>query len=76
MSMQEMEASIAESRHVRKVLGYTLLFFGIIIALLVGLTFTDRIGGEALLFFVGTVVGYIVSLVRSLLRPVVVVWEV
>lgn len=55
------------SSHNRKLTRYLLVFMGIIISIMAVLTFLGKVSGDALLFMVGIVVGYILNMIQGLL---------
>lgn len=59
----------------RRVLGVLLIFLGVIIGLMVGLTMYDKVSGDALLFLTGTMVGWVLSIVYRHLFPTQVVYQ-
>ena len=55
------------SSHNRKLTRYLLVFMGIIISVMAVLTFLGKVSGDALLFMVGIVVGYLLNMIQGLL---------
>ena len=54
-------------KHNRKLTYALLVFLGLIIAAMTGLTFAGKVTGEALLFLIGIVVGYVINMVQGLI---------
>ncbi len=54
-------------RHNRKLTYALLVFLGLIIAAMTGLTIIGKVTGEALLFLIGIVVGYMINMVQGLI---------
>lgn len=71
----KVQKSESEAKAAWKVLSILLLFLGIIVALMVWLTFSDKVSGDALLFLTGTIVGYVLSIVYRHLFPPIFVTE-
>ena len=73
VKLQEAEfASIKQrdemaGKHNRKLTYALLIFLGLIIAVMAALTFAGKVTGEALLFLIGIVVGYIINMVQGLI---------
>jgi len=67
--LHEVAMENATSKADWKVLAILMLFLGVVIALMVGLVLAGRVSGDALLFLVGTVSGYIFALVQRHLFP-------
>ena len=59
----------AQSESSWKVLAILIIFLGVIIAVMSWLTFADKVSGDALLFLVGTVAGYVLAIVQRHLFP-------
>ena len=55
------------SSHNRKLTTYLLVFMGIVILIMAMLTFLGKVSGDALLFMVGIVVGYLMNMIQGLL---------
>jgi hypothetical protein len=55
------------SSHNRKLTTYLLVFMGIVISIMAMLTFLGKVSGDALLFMVGIVVGYLMNMIQGLL---------
>ncbi len=53
--------------HNRKLTSSLLLFLGIVIGIMSFLTFLGKVSGDALLFLVGIVVGYMMNMIQGLL---------
>ncbi len=66
----EMEKAVSRSSW--WVLFVFMVFLAVIIALMVSLVFAGRVSGDALLFLVGTVAGYVMSIVQRHLFPEVI----
>jgi len=56
-----------EGSHNRKLTLSLLIFLGIVIGIMALLTFLGKVSGDALLFMVGIVVGYIMNMIQGLL---------
>lgn len=54
------------TKHNRNVLYALVIFLGVIIAFMSYLTLIERISGDALLFLVGTVTGYVIVFIQKL----------
>ena len=54
------------TKHNRNVLYALVIFLGVIIAFMSYLTITERVSGDALLFLVGTVTGYVIVFIQKL----------
>ena len=54
-------------KHNRKLTYALLVFLGLIMAAMTGLTFAGKVTGEALLFLIGIVVGYVINMVQGLI---------
>ena len=73
LKLQEAEFSSIKQRdemagkHNRRLTYALLIFLGLIIAAMTGLTFAGKVTGEALLFLIGIVVGYIINMVQGLI---------
>jgi len=63
----EMNTLQAMSRHNRKLVYILLTFAGLVIITMSVLTFYEKVSGDALLFAVGSAVGYIFAMVHKLL---------
>lgn len=55
------------TKHNRDILVTLVVFLGIIIAFMSYLTLSGRVSGDALLFLVGTVTGYVIILIQRLI---------
>ena len=55
------------SSHNRKLTIYLLVFMGIVISIMAMMTFLGKVSGDALLFMVGIVVGYLMNMIQGLL---------
>ena len=55
------------SSHNRKLTIYLLVFMSIVISIMAMLTFLGKVSGDALLFMVGIVVGYLMNMIQGLL---------
>ncbi len=53
--------------HNRKLTSYLLVFLGIVIGITAVLTYLGKVSGDALLFMVGIVVGYLMNMIQGLL---------
>ena len=53
--------------HNRKLTSYLLIFLGAVIGIMAILTFLGKVSGDALLFMVGIVVGYLMNMIQGLL---------
>ena len=53
--------------HNRKLTSYLLIFLGTVIGIMAVLTFLGKVSGDALLFMVGIVVGYLMNMIQGLL---------
>lgn len=71
-SENNLKTARAEAEQNKRITRYALVFFGFFGALLVILTFAERMSGEVLVFYLGTVVGYVYSIVMKLLTDEVV----
>lgn len=58
---------LAASNHNRHILITLVLFLGAVIAIMSYLTLTGRVSGDALLFLVGTVTGYVMLFIQRLI---------
>ena len=54
------------TKHNRNVLYALVIFLGVIIAFMSYLTLSERVSGDALLFLVGTVTGYVIVFIQKL----------
>ena len=53
--------------HNRKLTSYLLIFLGAVIGIMAVLTLLGKVSGDALLFMVGIVVGYLMNMIQGLL---------
>lgn len=58
---------LVASNHNRYVLYTLVLFLGAVIAFMSYLTLTERVSGDALLFLVGTVTGYVIVFIQRII---------
>ncbi len=58
---------LVATKHNRHVLFTLVLFLGAVIAFMSYLTLTGRVSGDALLFLVGTVTGYVIVFIQRLI---------
>lgn len=63
-SVKENEYAEATAKHDRRVITILLLFLGAIIFAMVWLTAEGKVSGEALLFAIGLIIGYIFALIQ------------
>jgi len=68
----ELNLERATSRAAWYVLAILMVFLSVVIGLMVGLVFAGKVSGDALLFLVGTVSGYILAMVQRHLFPEVI----
>ena len=68
----ELDLEKATSKAAWWVLTVLMVFLSVVISLMVWLVFSDRVSGDALLFLVGTVSGYILAMVQRHLFPEVI----
>ncbi len=66
---QDVAMQNAQSKADWRVLGLLMLFLAVVIVLMVWLVFVGKVSGDALLFLVGSVSGYIFALVQRHLFP-------
>jgi hypothetical protein len=57
------------SKHNRNMLYVMILFLAVVIAFMSLLTYLGTVSGDALLFLVGTVTGYMISFIQKLVSP-------
>ncbi|MGI0086463.1 MAG: hypothetical protein ACREBI_00675 [Nitrosotalea sp.] len=61
---QEIKLVETASKHDRKIIYVLLAFLGSVIGILSGLTYFGKVSGEALLFAVGGIVGYVFAIIQ------------
>jgi hypothetical protein len=60
----------ALSHHNRRLSYALMIFLGAVVGMMVVLTYLGKVSGDALLFLVGTITGYVVVMIQDLIGPI------